>query len=497
MGHGRRVLNASAGLSGRTHQAGLSRRSGAPDPKDSFASLLDMRGGMGGLDDGNVWRSLGDTEGFRDRNTRRAGQDDVRGGYVESVPMVPQRSRGALRARRADLEFEDLDDYDFSDEGANVGMRQAVDMAGVYGTRSPRSMYGSASQVRPSIARHGDTEDLGDRNMRSAQRGYTDGFRDSNLRTARSTRGRYTESPSMSTREHVRSGSLRMKPSRSRGARHTTRAAVDFEDLDDFRGQGANIGMRQAANVEAVYGTRRPRSGLQGRVRQDIDRFGDTEDFDDLDDFRGQGANMGMRQAVDMEEAYGTRSPRSMYGSASQVRPSIARHGDTEDFGDWNMRRPWSEEFDDVRGVYVEPLPMTPSRSRGWLHSPRAAVEFEDLDDFRGQGANIGMRQAAAEAVYGTRRLRSGLLGRVRQSIARVGDTEDFRDSNVRISPSTPGGRVEFADLEGLRGRGGYIENRQADDIEAVYETRRLRRAMLGMMGFRDGYYGQVFTEWP
>jgi len=337
MGHGRRVLNASAGLSGGTHQAGLSRRSGAPDPKDSFAYLLEMRGGMGGLDDGNVWRSLGDTEGFRDRNTRRAGRDDVRGGYVESLPMMPYRSRGALRARRSALEFEDL------------------------------------------LAR---------------------------------------------------------------------RAALEFEDLDDY-------------------------------------------------DFSDEGANVGMRQAVDMEGVYGTRSPRSMYGSASQVRPSIARHGDTEDFGDWNMRRPWSEEFDDVRGVYVEPLPMTPSRSRGWLHSPRAAVEFEDLDDFRGQGANIGMRQAAAEAVYGTRRLRSGLLGRVRQSIARVGDTEDFRDSNVRISPSTPGGRVEFADLEGLRGRGGYIGNRQADDIEAVYETRRLRRAMLGMMGFRDGYYGQVFTEWP
>jgi len=464
MGHGRRVLNASAGLSGRTHQAGLSRRSGAPDPKDSFASLLEMRGGMGGLDDGNVWRSLGDTEGFRDRNTRRAGQDDVRGGYVESVPMVPQRSRGALRARRADLEFEDLDDYDFSDEGANVGMRQAVDMEGVYGTRSPRSMYGSASQVRPSIARHGDTEDLGDRNMRSAQRGYTDGFRDSNLRTARSTRGRYTESPSMSTREHVRSGSLRMTPSRSRGARRTTRAAVDFEDLDDFRGQGANIGMRQAANVEAVYGTRRPRSGLQGRVRQDIDRFGDTEDFDDLDDFRGQGANMGMRQAVDMEEAYGTRSPRSMYGSASQVRPSIARRDDTEDFEDWNLRRPSyeefdDEEFDDGRGGYVESL-------------PRAAVEFEDLDDFRGQGANIGMRQAAdtgiplhriadVEAVYETPRPRPGLLGRVRQTIARVSDTEDFRDSDVRMKLSTPGGRVEFADLQWLRSRQVY------DDIEA------------------------------
>mmetsp|Transcript_73213 Transcript_73213/g.129657 ORF Transcript_73213/g.129657 Transcript_73213/m.129657 type:complete len:329 (+) Transcript_73213:81-1067(+) len=312
MGHGRRVLNASAGLSGGTHQAGLSRRSGAPDPKDSFASLLDMRGGMGGLDDGNVWRSLGDTESFRDRNTRRAGRDDVRGGYVESLPMMPYRSRGALRARRSALEFEDL------------------------------------------LAR---------------------------------------------------------------------RAALEFEDLDDY-------------------------------------------------DLSGEGANVGMRQAADMEGVYGTRSLRSMYGSASQVRPSIARHGDTEDFGDWNMRRPWSEEFDDVRGVYVEPLPMTPSRSRGWLHSPRAAVEFEDLDDFRGQGANIGMRQAAdagiplhriadVEAVYETPRPRPGLLGRVRQTIARVSDTEDFRDSDVRMKLSTPGGRVEFADLQWLRSRQVY------DDIEA------------------------------
>mmetsp|Transcript_29453 Transcript_29453/g.54276 ORF Transcript_29453/g.54276 Transcript_29453/m.54276 type:complete len:340 (-) Transcript_29453:354-1373(-) len=104
-GHGRRVT-------GPAYQAGLS----ATGPRDSLAALLLVRGGR-------VRRG-------------RSDFDDMRGGFGESLPMTPSRSR-SMPPTTATAEIEDLDAY--MGEAANIGMGQ--------------TRRGSANVVRRGVAK--------------------------------------------------------------------------------------------------------------------------------------------------------------------------------------------------------------------------------------------------------------------------------------------------------------------------------------------------------
>jgi len=104
-GYGRRTRTAGQGP---VYQAGLSGQVGAPTSRDSLASLLGMRGGYSGFDDGYERRGRFGG-GYRRRGW--SGLDDVRGGYLGSLPMTSSRSRESFRSRRDVFDVEDLDDF--------------------------------------------------------------------------------------------------------------------------------------------------------------------------------------------------------------------------------------------------------------------------------------------------------------------------------------------------------------------------------------------------
>jgi len=263
-GHGRRALmtkpipSYQTGMSGRR-----TGRVGARDPQDSLASLLHRRGGMSGSGS-NSLTQRGDTEDFRDKNTRRADTglqlDDVRGGYVEPPPMIPSRSptwaRRSFRTTRSAYDDEDLDDI----------MGHSADMEPNYGTRRMRP--GSAGPVRTSITKLGDTEDFRERNTRRAmpRRGYavrrsivpldnTESFRERNTRRAGSgyVRGGYVDDVD-----------------EAYGAPRTRRGPavqVGLGEIEDFRDRNTRRAM-----------TRRG-YGYGGQVPRHIEELDETEDF--------------------------------------------------------------------------------------------------------------------------------------------------------------------------------------------------------------------------
>jgi len=241
-----------------TYQAGLSGRVGALDQQDSLASLLPVRGGTSGFE----------TEGFRERHVRRGttgdpiigisnpgvlgAYDDVRGGYVESMPMMAYRSREQPRTRRVAVEDEDLDDF----------MGQAADMEAVYGTRRlQRESAGQDIGMRQAANMEADYEDYRDRQVQRGVRGDVEG---GYVRRGKSglveASGRYVES-------------MPMTPSKSRGALRTRRAAVEDEDLDD---------------METVYRTHRLQRGS-------ADQVGRIVANSDLEDFRERHVRRGAR----------------------------------------------------------------------------------------------------------------------------------------------------------------------------------------------------------
>jgi len=307
-----------------TYQAGLSGRVGALDQQDSLASLLPVRGGTSGFE----------TEGFRERHVRRGttgdpiigisnpgvlgAYDDVRGGYVESMPMMAYRSREQPRTRRVAVEDEDLDDFmgqaadmeavygtrrlqggsadmeavygtrrlprrsadigmrqsanmeavhgtrrlQREPAGQDIGMREAADMEAVYGTRRlQRESAGQDIGMRQAANMEADYEDYRDRQVQRGVRGDVEG---GYVRRGKSglveASGRYVES-------------MPMTPSKSRGALRTRRAAVEDEDLDD---------------METVYRTHRLQRGS-------ADQVGRIVANSDLEDFRERHVRRGAR----------------------------------------------------------------------------------------------------------------------------------------------------------------------------------------------------------
>jgi len=265
-----------------TYQAGLSGRVGALDQQDSLASLLPVRGGTSGFE----------TEGFRERHVRRGttgdpiigisnpgvlgAYDDVRGGYVESMPMMAYRSREQPRNRRVAVEDEDLDDFmgqaadmeavygtrRLPRRSADIGMRQSANMEAVHGTRRlQREPAGQNIGMRQAANMEADYEDYRDRQVQRGVRGDVEGgYVHRGKSGLVEASGRYVES-------------MPMTPSKSRGALRTRRAAVEDEDLDD---------------METVYRTHRLQRGSAHQVGRIIANS-------DLEDFRERHVRRGAR----------------------------------------------------------------------------------------------------------------------------------------------------------------------------------------------------------
>mmetsp|Transcript_76385 Transcript_76385/g.145374 ORF Transcript_76385/g.145374 Transcript_76385/m.145374 type:complete len:176 (-) Transcript_76385:138-665(-) len=145
-----------------THQAGISGR--GPEPKDSLASLLMVRGGMSGLDEGQtgyVRRGHSEIYDMKGRRTGRSWLDDVNHGYVHrgtsgvggvrggSLESRPRTPSGSTTVKTATEDFRD----------ANVRVGWAPEGGAVHETvRFP-------SRIRKSMDNY-ETEDFRDVHVR-------------------------------------------------------------------------------------------------------------------------------------------------------------------------------------------------------------------------------------------------------------------------------------------------------------------------------------------
>jgi len=268
-----------------THQAGISGR--GPEPKDSLASLLMVRGGMSGLDEGQtgyVRRGHSEIYDMKGRRTGRSWLDDVnqrrgyaKGGYVQ---------RGSSEI------------YDMRDNRRRQSWLDEVNRRGGHARKESSGLDGVSGGYPKSgyVPRGHGNYHMRDRHTAptktwvddvSSRRGYAEGgyVRRGHSEIYNMKNDRRSQSwlddvnhgyvhRGTSRVGGVRGGSLESRPRTPSGSTTVKTATEDFRD--------ANVRVGWAPEGGAVHETVR----FPSRIRKSMDNY-ETEDFRDVHVRRG------------------------------------------------------------------------------------------------------------------------------------------------------------------------------------------------------------------